>query len=166
MTQIFRVAFLTALSLVNCRSVSAAHQGSVFALSATLPLLWSFVPALSAEEDAGKNAEVAEGDGAAVAEGGGGDTDTKANEIMEDGFMKEMDKDGDGFLSLEEMISDSDGDPIDAESKEMITGVFQSADEDKDGKLSVAELPKLFKEFDEMNPDLEDDASGSKDGSK
>merc|ERR1719433_610144 len=112
MTQIFRIAFLAALGLVNCRSASVTRQG-VFASRATLPLLLSLVPAaFSIEEVAGDVNSVGD-----LSDEGGVESDD-AEEIMPADIMKDMDKDGDGFMSLAEMARA--GEDMDAKEKEEV----------------------------------------------
>merc|ERR1719264_2449981 len=62
--------------------------------------------------------------------------DGKEDDLSPEAIMKEMDKDNDGFLSLVELTNEE------MEEKE-----FNTADADKDGKLSAAELPVAIKEF-------------------
>merc|ERR1740122_910944 len=64
-------------------------------------------------------------------------------------FLKEMDKDGDGLLSLAEMMPEE----VDFSFKEMIRTAFEIADVDKNDKLSVTELPHAIGEFERMYPD-------------
>mmetsp|Transcript_26838 Transcript_26838/g.52509 ORF Transcript_26838/g.52509 Transcript_26838/m.52509 type:complete len:170 (-) Transcript_26838:39-548(-) len=161
MTQIFRIALLAALCLANCRSASIMQKGCDFAPRATLPLLLCLVPATlsSAEEageDAGKNEAAADEDiaGDADAEGGDGLEETEgdgahgdeAEELNPAEILKDMDQDGDGFLSLAELLPDSE--EIEENDKDKMQKAFAASDADKDGKLSVDELPALMKEFD------------------
>merc|ERR550534_3542519 len=59
--------------------------------------------------------------------------------------MKKMDKDNDGFLSLEESMSWVDQEKMDETMKKMMENAFNAADSDKDGKLSVAEMDETKK---------------------
>merc|ERR1712008_274925 len=90
----------------------------------------------------------------ASAESGGEDMgDMEGDGAVEDfgpeEWMKELDKDEDGSLSLAELIDDEEADEV---VTEQVTNVFNTADADKDGKLSIAELPTAVKEFEKMNP--------------
>merc|ERR1719362_1522891 len=107
MTQIFRIVFVAALCLVNCRSASVTQQGSVFASRASLPLLLSLLPATFSQD-----AQAADG------------------EDSPETIMKELDKNNDGKLSLAEVFPQDDED-ISAEEKEMVTKAFNVADGDK-----------------------------------
>mmetsp|Transcript_111541 Transcript_111541/g.221757 ORF Transcript_111541/g.221757 Transcript_111541/m.221757 type:complete len:167 (+) Transcript_111541:37-537(+) len=156
MTQIFRIALLAAGCLVNCRSASIMQQGCVFATRATLPLLVSLVPAtLSSAEEAGEDAgEILNeiGDDAADAEEdmeGDAAAGEEAEEFNPEDMMKDMDKDGDGFLSLDEVIPDVEGE-IPEKEKDQLKKAFDVGDADKDGKLSLGELPGAIKEFEKM----------------
>jgi len=62
-------------------------------------------------------------------------------------LMQNMDKDNDGFLSLAEIVSRADRGTMEEKEKKMVEKAFNTADSDKDGKLSVAELPVAIKEF-------------------
>eukprot|EP00419_Tripos_fusus_P006439 CAMPEP_0172688372 /NCGR_PEP_ID=MMETSP1074-20121228/22383_1 /TAXON_ID=2916 /ORGANISM="Ceratium fusus, Strain PA161109" /LENGTH=198 /DNA_ID=CAMNT_0013508007 /DNA_START=64 /DNA_END=658 /DNA_ORIENTATION=+ len=142
------------------------QQGRVFAPKATLPLLLSLVSATlsSAEEageDAGENVEgAADADGAGDAdeeggdgleedmEGDGAEGEAEVGELNPATLLKDMDKDEDGFLSLNEIVGDEqDDDQLD---KEIMTKAFAAADVDKDGKLSIDELPVAMKEWEKM----------------
>mmetsp|Transcript_6301 Transcript_6301/g.15121 ORF Transcript_6301/g.15121 Transcript_6301/m.15121 type:complete len:112 (-) Transcript_6301:198-533(-) len=62
-------------------------------------------------------------------------------------IMAELDKDGDGFLSVEELlVVDEDGD---ADTMEGLKRHFAKADADGDKLLSVPELGQLVKNFEE-----------------
>merc|ERR1712129_115377 len=98
---------------------------------------------VEAEMDAGTDAEGAEG----------------TAESLDESIMREMDEDKDGFLSFEEFFSVEEA--LSAEEKEVFTNAFNIADADKDGKLSVDEIPEAIKQFENMNAEEnpEDDAT-------
>eukprot|EP00419_Tripos_fusus_P050971 CAMPEP_0172821792 /NCGR_PEP_ID=MMETSP1075-20121228/16218_1 /TAXON_ID=2916 /ORGANISM="Ceratium fusus, Strain PA161109" /LENGTH=155 /DNA_ID=CAMNT_0013662697 /DNA_START=56 /DNA_END=523 /DNA_ORIENTATION=+ len=146
------------------------QRGCVFAPKATLPLLLSLVSATlsSAEEageDAGENVEgAADADGAGDADEEGGDGieedmegdgadggEEEAEELNPAEILKDMDKDGDGLLSLTEIVPDAQ--EIDQSDKDLMTKAFAVADADKDGKLSIDELPVAMKEWEKMVDD-------------
>merc|ERR550519_1790090 len=66
--------------------------------------------------------------------------------------MKEMDKDGDGFLSFTELQLDS-GRP---EEMELVKKSFNLGDANKDGKLSSDELTVAWREYQKMATKLDD----------
>merc|ERR550534_3641304 len=68
-----------------------------------------------------------------------------ADKAKMDERMKKMDKDNDGFLSLEESMSWVDQAKIDETMKKMMENAFNAADSDKDGKLSLAEMDETKK---------------------
>jgi len=65
--------------------------------------------------------------------------------VKMDEKMNNMDKDNDGLLSLEENMSLVDQEKMDETMKKMMENVFNAADSDKDGKLSVAEMDETKK---------------------
>merc|ERR1719499_2467375 len=143
MAQIFRIALLTALCLVNCRSASVMQHG-VFAPKAMLPLLLSLVPAAfsTEEEDAGEDADLAVN----VNEESNEERDM-ASEVLD--VMQGLDTDQDGLISMAEMMPEQIEEE-DWQHKEMMTKAWNVADGDKNGKLSVDELAVAMKEWESM----------------
>merc|ERR550517_371722 len=78
--------------------------------------------------------------------------DRKDDELLLDGLMKEMDKDGDGFLSLVEVQTVAQDEDLEEEHKKLMEKAFHTADADKDDKLSAAEFPVAFKEYETEFP--------------
>merc|ERR1719464_2230340 len=72
--------------------------------------------------------------------------------------MKSMDKDNDGFLSLMEVMSRADESEMEEKEKKIVQNAFNTADSDKDGKLSVAEVPVAMKEFESLSEGEDEDA--------
>merc|ERR1711933_395690 len=99
---------------------------------------------MSAEAD-GEDASKA--DDADAAEADGEEDGEEDAEMDAENIVKEMDKDNDGLLTLEELMSVETEEPIPENDKKMMTEAFGIADADKDGKLSVAELPRALQEF-------------------
>mmetsp|Transcript_123791 Transcript_123791/g.240951 ORF Transcript_123791/g.240951 Transcript_123791/m.240951 type:complete len:160 (+) Transcript_123791:50-529(+) len=145
MTQIFRVALFAVLCLVNCRSDNIMQQGCVLARRATISFVLSLVPGTfssaeyafdDADDEGGDSLEEnMEGDGA---EGGPDVADV----------FKDMDKDGDGFLNITEILPDEREIPQNV--KAFMTKAFGIADLDLDGKLSFDEFPTAMKIFDQI----------------
>mmetsp|Transcript_109932 Transcript_109932/g.212824 ORF Transcript_109932/g.212824 Transcript_109932/m.212824 type:complete len:142 (+) Transcript_109932:102-527(+) len=132
MTQIFRLVLLTALCLVKCRSASIMQQGCVLAPMAALPLLSSLVPA-ALSSDAGADEDELE----------------HLGDMEPEEFMTDMDLDEDGFLSLSELVPEDEGLP--PKELEAMKKLFEAADGDKDGKLSLDEIPAMIKAFESMD---------------
>merc|ERR1719396_34826 len=61
--------------------------------------------------------------------------------------MKRMDKDGDGKLTMEEILADPEHEP-DEQEKAQIEKHFKEADVDGDGKVDLAQLEALINSFD------------------
>mmetsp|Transcript_109936 Transcript_109936/g.212831 ORF Transcript_109936/g.212831 Transcript_109936/m.212831 type:complete len:195 (+) Transcript_109936:1-585(+) len=75
-------------------------------------------------------------------------------EVMEPAYiMKAMDQDEDGFLSLAEMTSEDEEQPVEKEEMNAMKASFDVADGNKDGKLSLDELPVWIKSFMEPSED-------------
>merc|ERR550517_2344820 len=75
-----------------------------------------------------------------------------------DGIMKNMDKDNDGFLSLVEVMSRAHESEMEEKEKKIVQNAFNTADSDKDGKLSVAEVPVAMKKFESLSEAEDEDA--------
>merc|ERR1712032_1393644 len=73
------------------------------------------------------------------------------------GIVKYLDKDGDGMLSIEEIMQEGDED-FSEEDREPLERIFKQADEDGDGKMSLAELPAMMKMFNEEQGQEDDEA--------
>merc|ERR1719414_850722 len=71
------------------------------------------------------------------------------HEEMPQEILKNMDQDGDGFLTLAEMS------PEDEEPHPSVKKAFAIGDENKDGKLSLEEIPIAMKEFDQTGDEPE-----------
>ena len=86
-----------------------------------------------------------------------GDDEAPDAGSLED-IMAELDADGDGNLSLEELIdfanaesNDETGENISQEEEDMLTDAFNESDADGNGLLDLDELEYLFNLFDEMD---------------
>merc|ERR1712113_1082656 len=73
------------------------------------------------------------------------------DETSAEAAMKAMDKDKDGFLSLEEVMPDEI--EIPQNEKDLVKKSFEGGDADKDGKLSASELPVAMNIFEKMSAD-------------
>merc|ERR1711953_635547 len=60
------------------------------------------------------------------------------------GIIKKMDKDGDGKLTMEEILSNPEAEP-EEEEKAKLEQFFKNADTDGDGKLDEHQLEALIK---------------------
>merc|ERR1719379_663985 len=61
-------------------------------------------------------------------------------------IMKRMDKDGDGKLSMEEILSDPESEP-DEQEKSQLDKHFKKAEVDGDGKVDLEQLAELIRSF-------------------
>jgi len=88
--------------------------------------------------------------------------DITDEEATPEAIMEEMDKDKDGFLSLVEIMPDADAE--EEQDKKLMEKAFSTADADKDGRLSAAELPVAMKEYEKVlsEAELEDIENNSK----
>jgi len=78
----------------------------------------------------------------------GSEQEAKAEEAL-----KHLDTDGDGFVSLNEMLQDL-GETDDPTMHPKITLIFTQVDKDGDGQLDVSELIALLKLMEEMEAEL------------
>jgi len=69
---------------------------------------------------------------------------------MLEAIMREVDKDENGFLSLWECLPEAD-EEIEEKHKKLMETAFNTADSDKDGNISAAELPMGIKEFEKLS---------------
>jgi len=131
MFYVFRVALLAAVVL-SMSPIAVAVEADV-----------------AAEADGKEDASQTDDDGADVADDAedGDGMDGKDDELMPEILMKELDKDSDGFLSLAELT----GVEMDDKHKKLMENAFNTADADKDGKLSAAELPVAMNEFESLS---------------
>merc|ERR1712032_244840 len=79
-------------------------------------------------------------------EEGGDEEDTMMDVEDPADIIKHLDKDGDGMLSLEEILQEGHED-FDEEDRKPLEKMFKQADEDGDGKMSLAELPAMVEMF-------------------
>merc|ERR1719382_1678561 len=77
------------------------------------------------------------------ADGGDPDEDMDPAEVM-----KELDKDGDGKLTVKEIVQSEEGeDEEDDEHLDLLKKLFKESDKDNDDKIDMEELPILMQAF-------------------